>query len=169
MATGRPPEIGAPDLTFFDSIISDEFFCIVIAQAVKRDGEVFLTLVTASRDRTVWASSDPAAPPSDLPFRWIAFKLKEAEDAVAITLDLKPEVEAGLMVQAQAAGLSLAQFLSRELEAIVPAAPAQLPIALPDESDQWEKELDEWLDSFPQHPVLHEDALKRENWYPDRW
>jgi hypothetical protein len=47
---------------------------------------------------------------------------------VAITLDLKPEVEAELMAQAQAAGLSLAQFVSRELEAIAPAAPAQVPL-----------------------------------------
>jgi hypothetical protein len=95
--------------------------------------------------------------------------LRAAEDAVAITLDLKPEVEAELMAQAQAAGLSLAQFLSRELEAIVPAAPAQLPATFPDGSDQWEKEFDEWLDSFPQHLLLHEEAFKRENWYPDRW
>jgi hypothetical protein len=88
---------------------------------------------------------------------------------VAITLDLKPEVEAELMARAQAAGLSLAQFLSRELEAIAPAPPAQLPATLPDGTDQWEKELDEWLDSFPQHPVLHEATFNRENWYPDRW
>ena len=84
---------------------------------------------------------------------------------MTITLDLKPEVEADLMAQAQAAGLSLAQFLSRELEAIAPIVPAPPT----DGSDQWEKELDEWLDSFPQHPVLHEEAFKRENWYPDRW
>ena len=57
---------------------------------------------------------------------------------MSITLDLKPEIEAGL--KAQAGG-----------------------------SDQWEKGLDEWLDSFPQRPVLSDDALKRENWYPDRW
>jgi hypothetical protein len=88
---------------------------------------------------------------------------------VAITLDLKPELEAGLTAQAKAAGLSLAQFLSRELEAMAPVAPAQSPAGLPDGSDRWEKELDEWLDSFPQHPVLQEDALKRESWYPDRW
>ena len=88
---------------------------------------------------------------------------------MAITPDLKPEVEAGLMARAQAAGLSLAQFLSRELEAIAPATPAQLPATFPDGSDQWEKELEEWLDSFPQHPMVHEEALKRENWYPDRW
>ena len=88
---------------------------------------------------------------------------------MAITLDLKPEVGGELMAQAQAAGLSSAQFLSRELEAIAPVAPAQLPATLPDGTDQWEKELDEWLDSFPQHPVLHGEAFKRENWYPDRW
>jgi hypothetical protein len=87
---------------------------------------------------------------------------------MAITLDLKPEVEAELLVQAQAAGLSLAQFLSRELEALAPAA-SVMSAKLPAGSDHWEEELDEWLDSFPQHPVLGEEALKRENWYPDRW
>jgi hypothetical protein len=56
----------------------------------------------------------------------------EAENAVAVTLDLKPEVEAELMAQARAAGLSLAQFLSRELEAIALAAPAQLQRFLTD-------------------------------------
>jgi hypothetical protein len=88
---------------------------------------------------------------------------------MAITLDLKPEVEAELMAQAQAAGLSLAQFLTRALEAITPAAPAQVPATIHDGPDQWEKELDEWLDSFPQVPALREEAFKRENWYPDRW
>ena len=88
---------------------------------------------------------------------------------MAITLDLKPEVEAELMAQALEAGLTLAQFLSRQLEAIAPPAPAHSRATPLDGSDQWEKELDEWLDSFPQHPVLHEEAFKRENWYPDRW
>lgn len=88
---------------------------------------------------------------------------------MTITLDLKPEVEAGLTAKAQAAGLSLAQFLSRELEAIAPATPAQSPETPAAGSDQWEKEFDEWLDSFPQHPVLNEEAFRRENWYSDRW
>lgn len=88
---------------------------------------------------------------------------------MTITLDLKPEVEAGLNAQAHAAGLSLAQFLSRELEAIAPVMPAESPETPADRPDQWERELDEWLDSFPQHPLLSDEALKRENWYPDRW
>lgn len=87
---------------------------------------------------------------------------------MTITLDLKPEVEAGLKAQAEAAGLSLEQFLSRELEAIAPAA-AQAQANPAVGSDQWEKEFDEWLDSFAAHPALREEAFKRENWYPDRW
>jgi hypothetical protein len=38
-----------------------------------------------------------------------------------------------------------------------------------DASEQWEKEFDEWLDSFPRQPVLSEEAFSRENWYSDRW
>ena len=87
-----------------------------------------------------------------------------------ITLNLKPEVEADLLAQAQAAGLSLDQFLNRQLEALTQAAaglPAQFPGAS-DSADRWEKELDEWLDSFPQQPLLSDEALKRKNWYPDQ-
>lgn len=62
---------------------------------------------------------------SGLTFGWIAFKLRAGEDAVATTLDLKPEVKAELIAQAQAAGLSLAQLLRRKPEAIALVAPAR--------------------------------------------
>ena len=58
--------------------------------------------------------------------------------------------------------------MSIQLAPDIEGGPAQVPAAPPDGSDQWEKEVDEWLDSFPQHPVLDEVAFKRENWYPDR-
>jgi hypothetical protein len=85
---------------------------------------------------------------------------------VTITLNLKPEVEADLQAQAQAAGLPLDQFLTRQLEALTSTTSAlpRVPLA-----DEWEQGLDAWLDSFPQHPVLSDEALRRENWYPDRW
>jgi hypothetical protein len=89
---------------------------------------------------------------------------------LTVTLNLKPEVEADLLAQAQAAGLPLDQFLSRQLEALTQSALAlQAQPQTPDRAGQWEKELDDWFDSFPQHPVLSDEALKRENWYPDRW
>ena len=87
---------------------------------------------------------------------------------MSVTLNLKPEVEAGLLAQAQAAGLSLDQFLSRQLETLTLATGNAQPRASCGE-DQWETELDAWLDSFPQHPILSDEALNRENWYPDRW
>ena len=88
---------------------------------------------------------------------------------MAITLELNPETEVGLIAQAKAAGLTLSQFLSQTLEAIAPALPERLVPAGAAELLEWEKTFDEWADSFPQHPVLSDEALKRENWYPDRW
>jgi len=90
---------------------------------------------------------------------------------VTVTLKLEPEVEAGLLAQAQAAGLSLDEFLSRQLAALTQTASAQPALRTPvaGEADQWENELDAWLDSFPQRPILSDAALERENWYPDRW
>jgi len=87
---------------------------------------------------------------------------------VTITLNLTAEVEAGLLAQAQAAGLPLDEFLARQLEMLTRAA-SPAPAHAPAATEQWERELDEWLDSFPQNPVLSDEALKRENWYPDRW
>jgi hypothetical protein len=87
-----------------------------------------------------------------------------------VTINLSPEIEAGLLAKAQAEGLSLDQFLSRKLETLArisSIAPADLPN--PATADQWETGLDAWLDSFPQHPLLSEEALQRENWYSDRW
>jgi hypothetical protein len=85
---------------------------------------------------------------------------------VTLTLNLTPEAEAGLLAEAQSAGLPLEQFLSRQLEAM---AKIIVPAAAGAGSNQWEKEFDDWLDSFPQSPVLSEEALRRETWYPDRW
>ncbi|HEY6347329.1 MAG TPA: hypothetical protein VIY49_38060 [Bryobacteraceae bacterium] len=89
---------------------------------------------------------------------------------MTITLKLTPEVEAGLLAQAQATGMTLDEFLARQLEALTRAAvPSPAQPSAPAATEEWEKELEEWLDSFPQHPVLSDEALKREDWYPDRW
>ena len=90
---------------------------------------------------------------------------------MTITLNLASAVETGLQAEAQAAGLTLEEFLNRQLEAL--ARNSEPVVAERTKrltgSGQWEREFDEWLDSFPQSPVLSEEALKRENWYPDRW
>lgn len=89
-----------------------------------------------------------------------------------VTLNLNPEIEACLQAQAAAKGLTLDQFVSSELEALAQAhpLPAHTEISkLDTTTDQWESEFDQWLDSFPQHPLLSDEAMKRETWYPDRW
>ena len=85
-------------------------------------------------------------------------------------LELSPEIEAGLLAQARAAGLSLHEYLRRELQTLAQGTigapqPGETQIA----ADEWERELDEWLDSFPQTAALREPAFQREDWYPDRW
>jgi len=89
---------------------------------------------------------------------------------VQVTINLNPETEAGLLAQAQAEGLSLDQFVNRKLETIARTSPSPVQVlpSHPVAADQWEAGLDDWLDSFPQHPLLSDEALKRENWYPDQ-
>lgn len=86
---------------------------------------------------------------------------------MTVTLHLSPEMAAGLVAKAQAEGLSVDQFLTRKLQTLV--AQEISPRAETAETGPWERTLDEWLKSFPPHSGLSEDALKRENWYADRW
>jgi hypothetical protein len=90
---------------------------------------------------------------------------------VTVTLNITPEAEAILLAEADSAGLPLEQFLSRHLETLVRASPPPISASrvLAADPKQREHDFDEWLDSFPQGTVLSDDALKRENWYPDRW
>lgn len=43
------------------------------------------------------------------------------------------------------------------------AAPAVLS------GEEWEREFDAWMASFPDTPPLPDEALSRESLYPDRW
>jgi hypothetical protein len=89
---------------------------------------------------------------------------------MTLKLDIPKDVEAGLLAQAQAEGVSLDQFVRRKLETIahVPIQRSQSsgPTASP---EAWEREVEEWFDSFSQSTVLPEKAFHRPDWYPDRW
>ena len=89
---------------------------------------------------------------------------------MTVKLDLTSEVEEGLRDQAQAEGLSLEQFLNRTLATLVRTNQESLsfPAQSRADSEQREHGLEQWLDSFPQRPVLSDEAVRRENWYPDR-
>jgi hypothetical protein len=35
--------------------------------------------------------------------------------------------------------------------------------------EEWSQQFEEWADSFPEAPPIPDEALSRENLYPDRW
>ncbi len=84
---------------------------------------------------------------------------------MTVTLNLKPEVEAVLLAQAQAIGVSLEDYLGRIVEERIGAGSAR-PRLSPEE---WAQQFEAWADSFPAAPPIPEEALSRENLYPDRW
>jgi len=81
---------------------------------------------------------------------------------MTVKLELQPDLEAGLLAAAQARGLSLETYLAQVIRdhAIDHAA---LPI------EDWEREFDAWVRSFPKTPLLSDEAISRESMYPDRW
>ena len=80
---------------------------------------------------------------------------------MTITLDLKPEMQAGLLALADASGVSLEQYILAMVENTVrphsPLSPQERAAA--------------WIESakrFPDTPPLSDEAISRENIYGDR-
>jgi hypothetical protein len=84
-------------------------------------------------------------------------------------LHLRPEIAAGLENLANAQGLSVEEYLKqlveRELSLNVAEAAPRLRLS----PQEWAHQFEEWADSFPEAPPIPDEALSRENLYPDRW
>ena len=83
-----------------------------------------------------------------------------------MTLHLRPELAAGLETLANAQGISVEDYLKQlvERELSCEVAPRRRLSA-----EEWTHQFEEWADSFPQAPPIPDEALSRENLYPDRW
>lgn len=82
---------------------------------------------------------------------------------MAITLNLKPEVEAGLLTQAQAAGMTLEDYLLSMVEgAVLPAS--QVTLA----PEQRAKAFEAWSAGHRPTPPLSDYAVSREAIYNGR-
>lgn len=79
---------------------------------------------------------------------------------MTLTVDLRPETEAGLLARARARGVSLDAYVQLLLEQISGAPAAQSFSA-----DQWVQSFDEWVESSPEVPHLPDEALRRESIY----
>jgi hypothetical protein len=85
-----------------------------------------------------------------------------------MTLHLRPEIAAGLEALANAQGLSvndyLKQLVERELSLNGPEGTPRRRLS----AEEWAHQFEEWADSFPEVPPIPDEALSRENLYPDR-
>ena len=84
---------------------------------------------------------------------------------MAVTLELKPEVEERIIAEAKARGLSVEDYIQRKLEG-KSATPD--PNALPFE--EWLEKWNEWLHShdYIKAPPLSDEAISRESIYRER-
>jgi hypothetical protein len=81
-----------------------------------------------------------------------------------MSLKLNPDIEARLIALAQASGVSVEAFLQHILEERSGFSRAQRL-----SPQEWTAQFEEWADSFPEGPAIPDEALSRENLYPDRW
>ena len=98
---------------------------------------------------------------NNLPYTWISWRK-------SMTLHLRPEIAAGLETLANAQGLSvedyLKQLVERELSLNAPQSSPGSRLS----PKEWAHQFEEWADSFPEAPPIPDEALRRENLYPDR-
>ena len=81
-----------------------------------------------------------------------------------MSLNLNPDIEARLIALAQSSGVSVEDFLRHVVE-----EKSEHSNALGLSPEQWTEEFEEWADSFPEADPIPDEALGRENLYPDRW
>jgi len=77
---------------------------------------------------------------------------------MTLTIDLKPEVEAGLAVQARAKGVSVAEYVRSLLEQFAQSG-SQMT------GEQRVNALHEWAKGFPHVAPLSDEAISRESLY----
>jgi hypothetical protein len=82
---------------------------------------------------------------------------------MVVTIELEPEVEAGLSAQARASGLPLKQYLQRVLRDQVPAR-STAALTPAERAEAWRKA----AKGLPDTPPLSDDAISRENLYSAR-
>ena len=77
---------------------------------------------------------------------------------MTLTIDLKPEVEAGLAAQARAKGVSVTEYVRSLLEQFAQSG-SQMT------GEQRVNALHEWAKGFPQVAPLSDEAISRESLY----
>ena len=82
---------------------------------------------------------------------------------MSVTLNLKPEVEAGLLAQAEGTGMSLEEYLLSMLEGVILPAMPRIP-----SPEQRAAAFEAWSASHRTAPPLSDYAVSREAIYEGR-
>ena len=83
---------------------------------------------------------------------------------MSITLNLDPDVESRLSILAQERGISPTDYIL----VILAREPARAKASTMSGEEKSQAFL-KWADSFPDVPLLSDEAIGRDNLYPDRW
>jgi hypothetical protein len=87
---------------------------------------------------------------------------KLLEKAVTVKLELTLEMQESLEAAARARGLSLEAYLQQVIQNHEPTTPMV-------SGEEWDKEFESWIGSFPETNLLSDEAVSRGSMYPDRW
>ncbi len=85
-----------------------------------------------------------------------------------MTLHLRPGVATGLETLAEAQGLSVEDYLEQLVERELSLNGPEIAPKHRMSAEEWGHQFEEWADSFPEASPIPDEALSRENLYPDR-
>ena len=86
---------------------------------------------------------------------------------MTFTLELKPEVEERIKQKAAEKGLTLEAFIETVIDADVNRQ-SEKSFQETATVEEWERALTDFINNFPQHPVLSDEAISRESIYCER-
>ncbi len=86
---------------------------------------------------------------------------------MTVTLDLKPEIEERVKQKAAEKGLTVEAFIETVINANVRRETSK-SFHETASAEEWKKALRDWINNFPPHPVLSDEAISRENIYRER-
>ena len=83
---------------------------------------------------------------------------------MSITVHLHPAIESGLSLLAKQRGLTVSEYIQEivDREGAIAAATVL-------SGQEKAAAFLEWAESFPETPLLSDDAISRASMYPDRW
>ena len=86
---------------------------------------------------------------------------------MAVTLELKPEVEERIKRKGAEKGLTVEAFIKTVIDAVVNHQ-SEKSFQETATVEEWERALTDFINNFPQHPVLSDEAISRESIYRER-